>query len=174
MRAPDRVRRSEIDNRSASVAIERSVVARLALNAITHMTGAALADPLRGSDRGVALSQVWAEHGQQGGAVVGGDMRALAARTGQTVAGRLSATSPIDAGRIERALADFARAVQTTTTALPHLNAPSLVEPIVKVVTSGLVREDGRRITQGDAVEQFVRIVEGATDSLTTTEPRRA
>ena len=96
----------------ASFFESRALAVGAAVQAMAELAGAVLPDPADSLDRGVALSQVWAEQGQQGGAVVGGDMRVLAAQTGQAVAARLSAVSPIETGRIDRALTDFVRAVQ--------------------------------------------------------------
>lgn len=130
------------------------------------MDGAAPRDPADSLDRGVALSQVWAEQGQQGGAVVAGDMRMLAAQTGQAVAGRLSAVSPIETGRIDRALADFVRELNVHAAATPHVTAPAVVEPLARALAAGFLREEGPASARSSAVEQFVRIVETATETL--------
>jgi hypothetical protein len=130
------------------------------------MDGAALRDPADSLDRGVALSQVWAEQGQQGGASVAGDMRMLAAQTGQAVAGRLSTVSPIETGRIDRALADFVRELNIHAAAAPHVTAPAVVEPLARALAAGFLREEGPMSARSSAVEQFVRIVETATKTL--------
>jgi hypothetical protein len=134
------------------------------------LEGAALPDPAESLDRGVALSQVWAEQGQQGGAVVAGDMRILAAQTGQTVAGRLSAVSPVETGRIDRALDDFVRALQVHAATVPHITAPAVVEPLARALAAGFLREEGPASSRASAVEQFVRMVETSTDSLRRAE----
>lgn len=130
------------------------------------LEGAAQPDPGESMDRGVALSQVWAEHGQQGGAVVAGDMRLLAAQTGQTVAGRLSATSPVETGRIDRAVTDFVRALQVHATTVPHITAPAVVEPLGRALAAGFLREEGPVSSRSSAVEQFVRMLETSTETL--------
>lgn len=130
------------------------------------MDGAALRDPADSLDRGVALSQIWAEQGQQGGAAVAGDMRMLAAQTGQAVAGRLSAVSPIETGRIDRALADFVRELNVYAATAPHVTAPAVVEPLARALAAGFLREEGPASARSSAVEQFVRIVETATEAL--------
>lgn len=130
------------------------------------LEGAAQPDPGDSMDRGVALSQVWAEQGQQGGAVVAGDMRILAAQTGQTVAGRLSAVAPIETGRIDRAITDFVRALQVHAAATPHVTAPAVVEPLARALAAGFLREEGPMSARSSAVEQFVRMVETATETL--------
>lgn len=130
------------------------------------LEGAAQPDPADSMDRGVALSQVWAEQGQQGGAVVAGDMRLLAAQTGQAVAGRLSAVSPIETGRIDRAIADFVRALQVHAATTPHVTAPAVVEPLGRALAAGFLREEGPMSTRSSAVEQFVRMVETTTAIL--------
>jgi len=150
----------------ASSADSRSLAVGAAVQAMAELAGAVLPDPADSLDRGVALSQVWAEQGQQGGAVVGGDMRVLAAQTGQAVAARLSAVSPIETGRIDRALTDFVRAVQDHARATPHLTAPAVVEPMLRALAAGLAREEGPAAARDSAVEQFARMVDAATASL--------
>jgi len=130
------------------------------------LEGAAQPDPAESLDRGVALSQVWAEQGQQGGAVVAGDMRVLAAQTGQSVAGRLSAVSPIETGRIDRSIADFVRVLQVHASAAPHVTAPAVVEPLARALAAGFFREEGPMSARSSAVEQFVRMVEASTETL--------
>ncbi len=150
----------------ASFAEGRALAVGAAVQAMAELAGAVLPDPADNLDRGVALSQVWAEQGQQGGAVVGGDMRVLAAQTGQAVAARLSAVSPIETGRIDRALTDFVRAVQGHACATPHLTAPAVVEPMLRALAAGLAREEGPAAARDSAVEQFARMVDAATDAL--------
>ncbi|WP_046653647.1 hypothetical protein [Brevundimonas diminuta] len=150
----------------ASFFESRALAVGAAVQAMAELAGAVLPDPADSLDRGVALSQVWAEQGQQGGAVVGGDMRVLAAQTGQAVAARLSAVSPIETGRIDRALTDFVRAVQDHARATPHLTAPAVVEPMLRALTAGLAREEGPAAARDSAVEQFARMVDAATASL--------
>jgi hypothetical protein len=150
----------------ASFVESRALAVGAVVQAMAELAGAVLPDPADSLDRGVALSQVWAEQGQQGGAVVGGDMRVLAAQTGQAVAARLSAVSPIETGRIDRALTDFVRAVQDHARATPHLTAPAVVEPMLRALAAGLAREEGPAAARDSAVEQFARMVDAATASL--------
>lgn len=150
----------------APFAESRALAVGAAVQAMVELAGAVLPDPADSLDRGVALSQVWAEQGQQGGAVVGGDMRVLSAQTGQAVAARLSAASPIETGRIDRALTDFVRAVQSHARAAPHLTAPAVVEPMLRALAAGLAREEGPAAVRDSAVEQFARVVDTATASL--------
>ncbi len=150
----------------ASFFESRALAVGAAVQAMAELAGAVLPDPADSLDRGVALSQVWAEQGQQGGAVVGGDMRVLAAQTGQAVAARLSAVSPIETGRIDRALTDFVRAVQDHARATPYLTAPAVVEPMLQALAAGLAREEGPAAARESAVEQFARMVDAATASL--------
>nr|WP_313392065.1 hypothetical protein [Brevundimonas diminuta] len=150
----------------ASFVESRALAVGAAVQAMAELAGAVLPDPADSLDRGVALSQVWAEQGQQGGAVVGGDMRVLAAQTGQAVAARLNAVSPIETGRIDRALTDFVRAVQDHARATPHLTAPAVVEPMLRALAAGLAREEGPVAARDSAVEQFARMVDAATDAL--------
>uniref|UniRef100_UPI0025C43172 hypothetical protein n=1 Tax=Brevundimonas sp. UBA5936 TaxID=1946133 RepID=UPI0025C43172 len=112
----------------ASSADSRALAVGAAVQAMAELAGAVLPDPADSVDRGVALSQVWAEQGQQGGAVVGGDMRVLAAQTGQAVAERLSALSPIETGRIDRALTAFVRGVHEHPRDTPYPTAPAVVD----------------------------------------------
>lgn len=163
IRPIERAAKSELSTSTPSTTAARAGVAKLALDAMSTIVGAALVDPLRGGDRGVAAAFVWAEQGQNGAAQVGGDLRTLAAQTGQSVAGRLSATSPVDAGRIERVLTDFARELRAQASDRPHVNASAVVEPLIKAIAAGLQREP---VSGGDNVEQFVRIIDGATKSL--------
>lgn len=149
-----------------STTAARAGVARLALEAMATTTGAALVDPLRGGDRAGAVVQTWAEHGQSSMARVAGDLRTLAAQSGQTIAGRLSATSPVDAGRIERVLADFARELRAQAADRPHMTPAALVEPLMRAIAAGLQREPAPGAARADAVEQFVRIIDGATQDL--------
>jgi len=153
----------------------RSLASSVAFEALAGLAGAVLEgaaqpDPGESMDRGVALSQVWAEQGQQGGAVVAGDMRILAAQTGQAVAGRLSAVSPIETGKIDRAIADFVRALQVHAAAVPHITAPALVEPLARALAGGFLREEGPMSSRSSAIEQFVRMVETSTESLRRSE----
>lgn len=150
----------------ASFVESRALAVGAAVQAMAELAGTVLPDPADSLDRGVALSQVWAEQGQQGGAAVGGDMRVLAAQTGQAVAARLSAVSPIETGRIDRALTDFVRAVQDHARATPHLTAPAVVEPMLRALAAGLAREEGPAAARDSAVEQFARMVDAATASL--------
>lgn len=138
-------------------------VARVAVEAISAMTGVAAADPLGGADPGVVLSQGWSDVHQQGHAVVAGDMRSLTAQTGQTVAARLSASSPIETGRIERALADFARELRAQAAERPHLTMAQVVEPLLRALA------DDRTSLQAiahDPVERFVRLINAARSDL--------
>lgn len=166
IRPVERAAQTDLSSWTPSTTAARAGVAKLALDAMSTIVGAALVDPLRGGDRGVAAAFVWAEQGQNGAAQVGGDLRTLAAQTGQTVAGRLSATSPVDAGRIERVLADFARELRAQATDRPHLTPSAVVEPLLRSVAAGLQREAAPGAARGDFVEQFVRIIDGATKSL--------
>ncbi|WP_341024334.1 hypothetical protein [Brevundimonas diminuta] len=150
----------------ASFVESRALAVGAAVQAMAELAGAVLPDPADSVDRGVALSQVWTEQGQQGGAAVGGDMRVLAAQTGQAVAARLSAVSPIETGRIDRALTDFVRAVQDHARAVPHLTAPAVVEPMLRALAAGLAREEGPAAARDSAAEQFARMVDAATDAL--------
>ncbi|WP_292058327.1 hypothetical protein, partial [Brevundimonas sp. UBA5936] len=134
--------------------------------AMDRLAGAVLPERADSVARGVALSQVWAEQGQEGGAGVGGGMRVLAAQAGRAVAARLSAVSPIGTGRIDRALTDFVRAVQDHARATPHLTAPAVVEPMLRALAAGLAREEGPAAARDSAVEQFARMVDAATASL--------
>lgn len=138
-------------------------VARVAVEAMSAMAGVAVADPLGGVDRGVALSQGWSDLHQQGHARVAGDMRGLTAQTGQTVAARLSASSPIETGRIERALADFARDLRAEAAAHPHLTAAQVVEPLLRALGGAPA---GPLAVTRDPVEQFVRLIDAARETL--------
>lgn len=144
-------------------AAEHVDVVRVAVEAMSAMAGAAVADPLGGADRGVVLSQGWSDVHQQGHAVVAGDMRSLTAQTGQTVAARLSASSPIETGRIERALTDFARDLRVHAADHPHLTPAQLVEPLLRALA-------GDRATipalANDSVERFVRLIDDARQEL--------
>lgn len=144
-------------------AAEHVDVARVAVEAMSAMAGVAVADPLGGADPGVVLSQGWSDFHQQGHAVVAGDMRSLTAQTGQTVAARLSASSPIETGRIERALADFARDLRTHAAERPHLTPAQLVEPLLRALA-------GERASlpaiAHDPIERFVRLIDNARSDL--------
>lgn len=166
IRPVERASGVDLSSSTPSTTAARAGAARLALEAMATIAGAAVVDPLRGGDRGQAAAFVWAEHGQPGAASVGGDLRTLAAQSGQSVAGRLSATSPIDAGRIERVLADFARELRAQAADRPHMTPSGLVEPLIRSIAAGLQREPAPGTARSDAVEQFVRIIEGATESL--------
>ena len=166
IRPVERTASAEFSTSSPSTTAARAGVARLALEAMATIAGAALVDPLRGGDRAGALAQTWSEHGQSSMAQVGGDLRTLAAQSGQTVAGRLSATSPVDAGRIERVLADFARELRAQAIDRPHMTPAALVEPLMRAIAAGLQREPAPGAARADAVEQFVRIIDGATQDL--------
>ncbi len=144
-------------------AAEHVDVARVAVEAISAMAGSAVADPLGGADPGVVLGQGWSDLHQQGHAVVAGDMRSLTAQTGQTVAARLSASSPIETGRIERALTDFARALRTYEAESPHLSTAQVVEPLLRALASD------RAILPAvahDPVERFLRLIDTARQDL--------
>ncbi|MBI1682714.1 hypothetical protein [Caulobacter hibisci] len=166
IRPVERASATDFSASTPTTTAARAGVARLALEAMATIAGAALVDPLRGGDRGQAAAFVWAEHGQSSLAQVGGDLRVLAAQSGQSVAGRLSATSPVDAGRIERVLADFARELRAQAADRPHLTPPNIVEPLIRSIAAGLQREPGPGAARGDVVEQFVRIIDGAIQDL--------
>jgi len=166
IRRVERTASAEFSTSPPSTTAARAGVARLAIEAMATIAGAALVDPLHGGDRGGALAQTWSEHGQTSMAQVGGDLRTLAAQSGQTVAGRLSAVSPVDAGRIERVLADFARELRAQATDRPHMTPAALVEPLMRAIATGLQREPAPGAARADAVEQFVRIIDGATQDL--------
>lgn len=138
-------------------------VARTAVEAISAMAGVAVADPLGGADPGVVLSQGWSDVHQQGHAVVAGDMRSLTAQTGQTVAARLSASSPVETGRIERALADFARDLRAHAADRPHLSAAQVVEPLLRALAEDRVTLPA---VAHDPVERFVRLIDAARSDL--------
>lgn len=144
-------------------AAEHVDIARVAVEAMSAMAGVAAVDPLGGADPGVVVSQGWSDFHQQGHAVVAGDMRSLTAQTGQTVAARLSASSPIETGRIERALADFARDLRTHAAERPHLTTAQVVEPLLRALA-------GDRATlpaiAHDPVERFVRLIDTARSDL--------
>lgn len=162
----ERSAKTDLSTWTPSTTAARAGVARLAIEAMATVAGAALVDPMRGGDRGQAAAFVWAEHGQSSMAQVGADLRILAAQSGQSVAGRLSATSPVDAGRIERVLADFARELRAQAADKPHLTPSAIVEPLLRSVAAGLQREQAPGSARGDVVEQFVRIIDGATAEL--------
>lgn len=166
IRPVERSSNADLSTWTPSTTAARAGVARLAIEAMATVAGAALVDPLRGGDRGQAAAFVWAEHGQSSMAQVGADLRILAAQSGQSVAGRLSATSPVDAGRIERVLADFARELRAQAADKPHLTPSAIVEPLLRSVAAGLQREQAPGSARGDVVEQFVRIIDGATAEL--------
>lgn len=138
-------------------------VARVAVEAMSAMAGVAVADPLGGADPGIVLSQGWSDFHQQGHAVVAGDMRGLTAQTGQTVAARLSASSPIETGRIERALADFARDLRAHAADHPHLTPSQVVEPLLRALAGD--RVSSLQIAN-DPVERFVRLIDAARQDL--------
>lgn len=144
-------------------AAEHVSVVRVAVEAMAAMAGSAVADPLGGADRGVVLSQGWSDMHQQGHAQVAGDLRSLTAQTGQTVAARLSSSSPVDAGRIERALMDFARALRVQAQERPHLTTAQLVEPLLRALGDQLSPLPG---AGRDPVESFVRLIDSARDDL--------
>jgi len=157
-----------IDGVSLSTDIARGLaehvdVARVAVEAMSAMAGVAVADPLGGADPGVVLSQGWSDFHQQGHAVVAGDMRSLTAQTGQTVAARLSASSPIETGRIERALADFARDLRAHAAERPHLTTAQVVEPLLRALASD--RASFPAIAR-NPVERFLHLVEIAREDL--------
>jgi len=166
IRPIERAAGADLSTSTPSTTAARAGVARLALEAMATVAGAALVDPLRGGDRGGALAQTWSEHGQNSTAQVAGDLRTLAAQSGQTVAGRLSATSPVDAGRIERVLADFARELRAQAADKPHMTPAALVEPLMRAIAAGLQRAPAPSAARADLVEQFVRIIDGATQDL--------
>ncbi len=166
IRPVERASGADLSTWTPSTTAARAGVARLAIEAMATVAGAALVDPLRGGDRGQAAAFVWAEHGQSSMAQVGADLRILAAQSGQSVAGRLSATSPVDAGRIERVLADFARELRAQAVDKPHLTPAAIVEPLLRSVAAGLQREPAPGAARSDVVEQFVRIIDGATAEL--------
>lgn len=141
-------------------------VARVAVEAMSAMAGVAVADPLGGADPGVVLGQGWSDLHQPGHAVVAGDMRGLTAQTGQTVAARLSASAPIETGRIERALADFARDLRAHATDHPHLTSAQVVEPLLRALAADRATLPAIAV---DPVERFVRLIDAARSDLRAT-----